>query len=86
MNLVPMEVFMPYYLFVNDKIVVNKIIKEKKYNEMKAYNEFLNSETYRMCSDISLSMWDISPYDIYDMWDYEKTNNKDPRELLEKLI
>ena len=86
MNIIPMEEYMPYYLFVNSQMVVNKIIKEKKYSEMKAYSEFLDSQTYRMCSDIKLSMWDISPYDIYNMWDYEKTNKKDPRELLEKLI
>lgn len=80
MNIVPMEEFMPEYLFLNDKEVVEKIIDKFNMSEMEALKEFLNSKTYQMCTDINLSMWEIGSSDIFDMWVVEKITGN-PRNI-----
>ena len=80
MNIVPMEEFMPEYLFLNDREVVEKIIDKFNMNEMEALKEFLNSKTYQMCTDINLSMWEIGSSDIFDMWVVEKITGN-PRNI-----
>ena len=72
MNTVSMETFMPLYLILYDKLIVEKIKKLYGYSEMEAYKMFLNSETYRMCTDMDLEMWELSHLDIFDMWVTEK--------------
>ena len=80
MNTVPMEIFMPEYLFLNNKEVIEKIMDVFNMDEMTALQEFLNSETYRMCSNIEMSMWDIGSPDIFDMWVVEKVTGN-PRNI-----
>lgn len=80
MNIVPMEEFMPEYLFLNDREVVEKIIDKFNMSEMEALKEFLNSKTYQMCTDINLSMWEIGSSDIFDMWVVEKITGN-PRNI-----
>ena len=72
MNVVPMEEFMPEYLYLNDKEVIEKIVKFFNKSEMDALLEFFDSETYRMCTNVKMSMWDIGSSDIFDMWVVEK--------------
>ena len=72
MNIVPMKDFMPEYLYYNDKVVIEKIIKEYKYSEKKALFEYIFSLTYKMTTDIKKAMWDIGSLDIYEMWKSEK--------------
>ena len=80
MNIVPMEEFMPEYLYLNDKEVIEKIVEVFNKSEMDAFIEFLDSETYRMCADINMSMWDIGSSDIFDMWVVEKVTGN-PRNI-----
>ena len=72
MNFVPMKKFMPEYLFLNDKEVVEKIMEVFNLTEMEALKEFLLSETYKICADVSKCMWDVGAPDIFDMWVVEK--------------
>lgn len=72
MNIVPMKEFMPEYLYLNDKEVVEQIVKVFNISEMDAFVDFLSSETYRMCRDEKKSMWDIGSPDIFEMWTVEK--------------
>lgn len=72
MNIVPMEEFMPEYLFLNDKEVIENIVKTFNISELDALKEFLNSKTYQMCADIDMSMWDTGSFDIFEMWVVEK--------------
>lgn len=80
MNIIPMSEFMPEYLFLLDKEVIEMITNKFNMNEMDALKTFLNSKTYRMCSDINKSMWDIGSYDIFDMWIVEKITG-DPKNI-----
>ena len=80
MNIVPMEEFMPEYLYYNDKVVIEKIIKEYNYSEKDALFEYIFSKTYKMTTDIKKAMWDIGPLDIYEMWVSEKESG-DPRNV-----
>lgn len=80
MNIVPMEEFMPEYLFLNDKEVVEKIVDKFNMSEMDALKEFLSSQTYQMCTDINLSMWEFGSSDIFDMWIVEKITGN-PRNI-----
>lgn len=72
MNILPMKEFMPEYLFLTDKEVIEKRIKFFNMNEIDALKNFFDSETYRMCADVEKSMWDIGSSDIFDMWVVEK--------------
>lgn len=72
MNIVPMEEFMPEYLYLNDKEVIESIIKTFNKKEMEAMLEYFDSQTYKMCTDVKKSMWDIGSSDIFDMWVVEK--------------
>lgn len=80
MNIIPMERFMPEYLFLNDKEVIQKIMNVFNMSEMDAFKGFLNSETYRMCADVKMSMWDLGAEDIFDMWVVEKITGN-PRNI-----
>ena len=80
MNIVPMKQFMPEYLFFNDMEVVKKIKDVFNKSEKDALIEFLKSETYKMCTNVNLSMWDIGPADIFDMWVVEKVTGN-PRNI-----
>ena len=72
MNFVPMEEFMPEYLYLTDKEVVEKIYRTFNLTKMEALIDFLNSKTYKMCADVNKSMWDMGSGDIFDMWVCEK--------------
>ena len=72
MNIVPMEEFMPEYLYLNDKEVIESIIKTFNKKEMEAMLEYFDSQTYKMCTDVKKSMWGIGSSDIFDMWVVEK--------------
>lgn len=80
MNRIPMEEFMPEYLFLNDKEVVSKIKEQFNMNEMDALGSFLNSKTYSMCANPKMSMWDIGSGDILEMWIVEKITG-DPKNV-----
>ena len=72
MNNVPMKEFMTEYLYLTDIEVVEKICHTFNKTEMEALIDFLNSETYKMCTDVNKSMWDMGSGDIFDMWVVEK--------------
>jgi hypothetical protein len=80
MNVGPMKRFMPEYLFLNDKEVIEKIMSTFNLDEMEAAKEFLTSKTYHICADINNAMWDIGSNDIFNMWVVERVTGN-PRNV-----
>jgi len=60
--------FLTYY----DKEIIKEIMIKYNYDELEAFKEFINSETYKMLSNIELEMWDYGPLGIFEMWENEK--------------
>lgn len=55
---------------------IELIIKNEKYDEVYAMNEFYNSKTYEMLSKEETKMWHFSALTIYTMWKHEKTTTE----------
>lgn len=55
-----------------DNEVVSRIISKYGFEERKAINAFLESETYRMLIDPEMELYKASPLIIFDMWEAEK--------------
>ena len=55
-----------------DEEVVKMISEKYGYDQMEALRQFLVSETYHMCEDAELEMWQFGPLAIFEMWECEK--------------
>ncbi len=55
-----------------DKEVVTSIIEKYGFDERKAIDDFLSSETYRMLIDPEMELYKVGPQIIFDMWEAEK--------------
>ena len=52
---------------------VSRFIMEKYgYDERKAFELFLNSQTYQMLVDPKMEMWQFGPEGIFNIWESEK--------------
>ena len=51
-----------------DEEVVKMISEKYGYDQMEALRQFLVSETYHMCEDAELEMWQFGPLAIFEMW------------------
>jgi hypothetical protein len=58
--------------------MVEKISDDESITNMEAMKKFYNSETYRMLTDSSLFIWNISDKGIYDLW-LTECETGDPR-------
>lgn len=52
------------------------IAEKEKIDELKAMDEFYQSEVYCKLSDEETKMWHYSPMTIYTMWKHEKETGK----------
>lgn len=67
-----------YILSYYDKEVIKMMVDKYGYTYKDAFKKFLNSETYKMLSDINLAMWEFGCPAIFDMWECEQIVG-DPR-------
>lgn len=72
-----MALILPFY----DEKVTEMIMNKYGYGFIDALSKFLSSETYAMLIDVSLEMWDFSPFGIFDMWEVEQITGN-PRNSL----
>lgn len=64
-----------YFVFLLQSYVaevVQMIVEKYNYEPMQALRIFLNSETYKMLSNIDMKMWEFGTPAILDMWENEK--------------
>ncbi|MBR2786478.1 MAG: hypothetical protein IKD76_03170 [Clostridia bacterium] len=64
-----------YFVFLLQSYVtevVQMIVEKYNYEPMQALRLFLDSETYRMLSNIDMEMWEFGTPAILDMWENEK--------------
>ena len=66
-----MERYFTFFLQSYVCEVVKMMIEKYNYNEMQAYRIFVNSDTYKMLSNIELKMWEFGAPAIFDMWENE---------------
>ena len=52
--------------------IIDLIVKNLGFDEIKALNEFYYSKTYEMLSKEETKMWHFSPMTVYSMWKYER--------------
>ena len=69
---VTIEEYLPELLTYYDKELTKMIMENYKYDELKAFQELVFSETYKLLSDVECGMWEYGLGDIYDMWVTEK--------------
>ncbi|MCD7949847.1 MAG: hypothetical protein LUG12_06290 [Erysipelotrichaceae bacterium] len=67
-----MKIDMMYFVIYYCKTVTEMIVDKYDINFTKAYESFINSETFQMIIDEELEMWEFSPIGIFDMWRVEQ--------------
>ena len=55
-----------------DEEVTRFIMEKYGYDERKAFELFLNSQTYRMLANAEMAMWQFGPEGIFNIWESEK--------------
>ena len=67
-----------FFLHYYDKEIIKEMVLKYNFTYMEALRKFLNSETYKMLSNINLGMWQFGYPAILEMWECEQIVG-DPR-------